>query len=397
MNASMKPGTQSREHDPVMIIGTGLAGYTVARELRKLDRDVPIVLITRDDGCFYSKPTLSNALAMKKQPAALVSFDACAMATQLGATVRMYSHVERILPQTHEVVVNGEHLRYRSLVLAMGADARRPGVTGSGAADILSINDLSDYARFRHVLEGCKSVAILGAGLIGCEFANDLVAAGYVVSLIDPAATPLSRLLPEKLGNAFAKELLASGIHFYPGSNVAAMERSVTGYRLHLSDDAHIDADIVISAIGLAPRTALASAAGIQIDQGIRTDAWCRTSVENIFALGDCAAIDGKVQPYVLPIMHAARALARTLFGEPTRVQFPIMPITVKTPAIPAVIVPSGGTGEWHVEEATGTPHSALRAIFRSPANDRPTGFALLGAATEGKALLVKTMTASAS
>jgi len=380
-----------------MIIGTGLAGYTLARELRKLNRDVPIVLVTRDDGCFYSKPTLSNALAMKKQPAALVSFDACAMAAQLGATVRMYGHVERILPQTHEVVVNGEHLRYRSLVLAMGADARRPGVTGSGAADILSINDLSDYARFRHVLEGCKSVAILGAGLIGCEFANDLVAAGYVVSLIDPAATPLSRLLPEKLGNAFAKELLASGIHFYPGSNVAAMERSVTGYRLHLSDDAHIDADIVISAIGVAPRTALASAAGIQIDQGIRTDAWCRTSVENIFALGDCAAIDGKVQPYVLPIMHAARALAGTLSGEPTRVQFPIMPITVKTPAIPAVIVPSGGTGEWHVEEATGTPHSALRAIFRSPANDRPTGFALLGAATEGKALLVKTMTASAS
>ena len=152
MNSSMKPDTQSRELDPVVIIGTGLAGYTVARELRKLDREVPIVLITRDDGCFYSKPMLSNALAMKKQPAALVSFEASAMAAQLGAIVRVRSHVDRILPATHEIVVSGEHLRYRSLVLAMGADAKRPGVPGSGAADILSINDLIDYARFRHAL-----------------------------------------------------------------------------------------------------------------------------------------------------------------------------------------------------------------------------------------------------
>lgn len=397
MSAPMKAEVQGRNRDPVVIVGTGLAGYTVARELRKLDREVPIVLISRDDGCFYSKPMLSNALAMNKQPAALVGFDASTMAAQLGATVRVQCQVEQILPATHEIIVNGEPLRYRSLVLALGADARRPGLTGSGAADILSINDLSDYARFRRVLDGCKSVAILGAGLIGCEFANDLVSAGYVVSLIDPAATPLSRLLPEKVGIAFANELLASGIHFYPVRNVTAMERLASGYRLHLSDDARIDADIVISAIGLAPRTALAAAAGIQIDQGIRTDAWCRTSVEHIFALGDCAAIDGKVQPYVLPIMHAARALARTLFGEPTRVQFPVMPIVVKTPAIPAVIVPSGGAGEWRVEEGAGDQRGAMRAIFQHPANDRPTGFALLGAATEGKALLMKTMTVGAT
>lgn len=397
MSAPMKAEVQGRNRDPVVIVGTGLAGYTVARELRKLDREVPIVLISRDDGCFYSKPMLSNALAMNKQPAALVGFDASTMAAQLGVTVRVQCQVEQILPATREIIVNGEPLRYRSLVLALGADARRPGLTGSGAADILSINDLSDYARFRRVLDGCKSVAILGAGLIGCEFANDLVSAGYVVSLIDPAATPLSRLLPEKVGIAFANELLASGIHFYPVRNVTAMERLASGYRLHLSDDARIDADIVISAIGLAPRTALAAAAGIQIDQGIRTDAWCRTSVEHIFALGDCAAIDGKVQPYVLPIMHAARALARTLFGEPTRVQFPIMPIVVKTPAIPAVIVPSGVAGEWRVEEGAGNQRGAMRAIFQHPANDRPTGFALLGAATEGKALLMKTMTVGAA
>jgi Uncharacterized NAD(FAD)-dependent dehydrogenases len=76
---------------PVVIVGTGMAGYTVARELRKLDSTVPIVMISRDDGSFYSKPMLSNALAMKKEPQALASFDAMAMAAQLGAWIRVIS------------------------------------------------------------------------------------------------------------------------------------------------------------------------------------------------------------------------------------------------------------------------------------------------------------------
>ena len=172
---------------PVVIVGTGLAGYTVARELRKLDAAVPVILLSQDDGSFYSKPMLSNALAMKKDARALASFDAAAMAQQLNAEVRKHQRVERILPSEHTIVVEGEPLSYSKLVLATGADPRRLRIDGDGADQILSVNDLADYDRFRQALTGCASVAILGAGLIGCEFANDLCAAGYAVSLIDPA------------------------------------------------------------------------------------------------------------------------------------------------------------------------------------------------------------------
>ncbi|MFM0173208.1 NAD(P)/FAD-dependent oxidoreductase [Paraburkholderia sediminicola] len=388
----MTAALQENNALPVVIVGTGMAGYTVARELRKLDSSVPIVMISRDDGSFYSKPMLSNALAMKKEPHTLASFDALAMAAQLGAWIRVRQKVERILPAEHTLLVDNALVGYSKLVLATGADPRRLRVAGDGADDVLSINDLDDYARFRLALTRCRSVAILGAGLIGCEFANDLAAAGYTVDLIDPAMTPLARLLPQEVGEIFARGLGTGGIRFHAGRSVNRIDRLTDGYRLSFADGEPIDTDLVVSAIGLAPRTSLAAAAGLEIDQGIRTDAWCRTSAPDIYALGDCAAIDGKVQPYVLPIMHAARALARTLAGEPTRVAFPVMPITVKTPATPAVVVTPEGEGAWSIETGVDAALHAARAVCKDAASERPLGFALLGAAVEGKAALVKAM-----
>jgi rubredoxin---NAD+ reductase len=382
---------------PVVIVGSGLAGYTVARELRKLDRERAIVIVTQDDGSVYSKPTLSNALAMKKRPAALATADATAMAAQLNATVRTRQRVERILPDEHAVIVGGERIRYRQLVLATGADARRPRLEGNGAHDVLSINDLADYARFRGALEHCRSVAILGAGLIGCEFANDLALAGYAVTLIDPADAPLSRLMPRETGDVFAAALRASGVRFLLGRGVVSIELRQPGYRVTLADGTPLDADLVVSAIGLAPRASLAAEAGIVVDQGIVTDATCRTSAPDVYALGDCAAHEGKVRPYVLPIMHAARALAKTLAGEPTRVAFPVMPVVVKTPAAPTVVVtPSHEDGAWRIEhDRESAPHVA-RAICAHPEHGATIGFALVGATPASKAELLGTLTAAA-
>jgi rubredoxin-NAD+ reductase len=393
----MSHNDSNHRQEPVVIVGTGLAGYTVARELRKLDTAVPLILLSQDDGSFYSKPMLSTALAMKKDARALASFDAAAMAQQLNAEVRTHQRVERILPSEHTIVVEGEPLRYSKLVLATGADPRRLRIDGDGADQILSVNDLADYDRFRQALSGCASVAILGAGLIGCEFANDLCAAGYAVSLIDPAASPLARLLPERVGAVFEKALSARGVRFHIGRGVAAVDRVQSGYRLTLDNGEAVAADLVLSAIGLVPRTALALAAGIAVEQGIRTDAWCRTSVPDVYALGDCAAFEGKVQPYVLPIMHAARALARTLSGQPTRVEFPLMPVIIKTPAAPAVVVVPDEVGEWRIDSASHETAHAARAVCHHLPSGRPIGFVLVGAATADKAGLLKELAAAAA
>ena len=189
---------------PILILGTGLAGYNLAREIRKLDKSVPLALVSRDDAPFYSKPMLSNALAGGKSAAALVMKTAERMAEELDARILPRRQVMAIDTAARQVSLDGgEVLAYRDLVLALGADPIRLPLDGDAAAEVLSVNDLDDFARFSARLDGARRVAILGGGLIGCEFANDLLARGIVPTVFDPSPWPLGRLLPaEEIGRA---------------------------------------------------------------------------------------------------------------------------------------------------------------------------------------------------
>jgi len=371
----------------IVIIGTGLAGYTTAREFRKLDAATPLHLISRDDGSFYSKPILSNALALKKTPAQIALNAAADMERQLAATVSTHSLVTAIDPAAHHIIVNDAAIAYTRLVLAVGADPIRLPLAGDAADDVLSVNDLSDYTRFRHVLDGKRRLVILGAGLIGCEFANDLRSAGIDVDVIDPAPQPLGRLLPPRAAVFLRAALEAAGVHFHFGTTAQSVARAATGITVALANGATIEADLVLSAIGLRPRVDLARDAGLTINRGILTNALLQTSAADVYALGDCAEVAGFNLPFVMPIMQAARALARTLHGTATPVNYPAMPVVVKTPACPTVVCPppAGVEGQWQESVAA----DGVRALFHDTAGAL-RGFALVGAATKDKQALTK-------
>jgi rubredoxin-NAD+ reductase len=267
-------------------------------------------------------------------------------------------------------------------------------LSGDGAADVLTVNDLADYARFRQALDGCDRIAILGAGLIGCEFANDLALAQFEVALVDPAMWPLSRLLPEPAGQAMATALTGGGVELHLGKTPQSIERRGSGYCIHMAGGETLEVDRVVAAIGLVPRMDLARKAGLFVARGIVTNAWLHTSAEHVYALGDCAEVDGLVLPYVMPIMQAARALAKTLNGESTRVVYPAMPVVVKTPALPTVVVPAlEATGRWETAKAfadEANPNSVW-AVYRNDLNEM-CGFALMGDYIKEKNTLLKTM-----
>lgn len=336
---------------PIVIVGTGLAGYGVARELRKHDRETPLVLITCDDGASYYKPDLSEALTKGNAPDDLIKKSAEAMAEELDADIRTYAEVGNIDPAARTVTVNDEALTYRDLVLANGARPIDLPLSGDATDEIHQVNNLQDYRRFRRALDGAGDVAIIGAGLIGCEFANDLADAGHSVHNIDPIAWPLQRFLPEEPGRALEKALADLGVHWHLDVTVDGVQRAGDGFELALSSGREVRADVVLSAVGLRPDIALAETAGLKVDCGVVVDATLRTSDPHIHALGDVAEVEGHVLPFVMPLMNAARALGRTLAGEETRVRYPVMPVIVKTPACPVIVYPPRAhDGEWRIE-----------------------------------------------
>jgi rubredoxin-NAD+ reductase len=375
---------------PIVIIGTGLAGYTTARELRKLDNETPLEIITADEGHFYSKPMISNALGRKQQPLDLPTGDAAKMAADLDARVRTRSRVDAIDKDARQLHLNGETLHYSQLVLALGADPVRLDLAGDADAP-LSVNDLDDYARFRAAIADRRRIVVLGAGLIGCEFANDLMTAGYEVEVVELFDYALGRLAPREAGEAVSEALEERGVTWHFGAACERVDRDGESLRVGLADGRTLQADVVLSAVGLRPRTELAERNGLETDRGIVVDRWLRTSDPSIYALGDCKQVDELVLPFIMPIMHAARALAKTLSGEPTELRYPAMPVVVKTPAHPAVVSPPalGSAGEWQVERSP----EGVRALFLD-ASGATLGFVLTGKHIVEKAALGKELPA---
>ncbi|OPZ07498.1 MAG: Rubredoxin-NAD(+) reductase [candidate division BRC1 bacterium ADurb.BinA292] len=368
--------------DPIVIVGSGLAGYAVARELRALNSDAPIQIVTRDGGESYYKPSLSEAIAQRKNPDDLVQSSSEAMSRRLRADVLTRTTVSAIDVAARRLRIPGREIPYSKLVLALGAEPIRPRLAGPLAGEVLCINQLDDYRRFRERLAPQARVVILGAGLVGCEFANDLALGGYAPCVLDLADAPLARFLPPQLGQALKTALESIGVQWHFGEGLVSIEPGGDRpFRCTTHGNNTLEADLVLSAIGLRPNTELARAAGLAVNQGIQVDSLLRTSAEDVYAIGDCMEFDGAVRPFVLPIQHAAPSLARTLLGAPSPVDFSrVMPIVVKTSRCPVVIAlpPGGAEGAWEIDGSD----EDLEALLRDGAG-RLRGFALLGRAVD--------------
>jgi rubredoxin-NAD+ reductase len=377
----------------LIIVGAGLAGWTTAREFRKLDTTTPVLLVTADSGDFYAKPSLSNAFAQGRLPAQLVSTPAAKMAETLNVTLLAHTRVEAIdtAAQTLSVRNAGglQTLAYRDLLLATGAQPIRVPVQGDAADAVMSINSLDDFAAFHARLQAGaqtpgrpqRQVLIMGAGLIGCEFANDLAQAGMRVRVVDPGPRPLAALLPPEASAALQSALEALGVQFDFECTVRAVDHAAGQLQVTLATGESVPADAVRSAVGLRADTALAQAVGLLVDRAIVVNTFLQTSAAHIYALGDCAqyasapsllSMHGSTLPYVMPIMSAARALAATLADTPTALAFALMPVSVKTPALPLVVAAAqtglaghwaaAGEGIWHWLDDAGQPRGFVLA-----------------------------------
>lgn len=357
---------------PFVIIGSGYAGYSLAAAIRQQSPTQEIVIYTTDEGANYSKPNLSNALARNKSANDLITERLIDIEKRLDLRIYARCEVQEIDAKAHQITTTyGEQL-YSKLILAVGAAPIALPLQGDGAQDVMSVNDLSDYQRFREKLASAnessvkskpKHITIIGNGLIGCEFANDLASSGYKVSIVGLNNQAMDKLLPLAVAEQLQLKLEMLGVSWYLQNSVKSVAKQGQKYSLTLGDGATLETDLILSAIGLAPRLQLAISAGIQCNRGIIVNGGLRTNLQDIYALGDCAEINGQLLPFIAPINHGVKALAACLLGKPTMAQYPLMPIIVKTPALPlTVLAPKevNTLGKWQIDSIS----SGMRGLY---------------------------------
>lgn len=376
----------------VVIIGSGMAGYNLARELRRSGSDRPVVVVCNDAGAAYLKPQLSNALSSGKSAEQLISQQASALAEQIGVTIHPSTHVTRVDVASREVHCEAEagpfSIGYADLVFATGARPNALAVEIDGTPWIRSVNHLEDFRALHERARTARAAVVVGAGLIGVELADDMAKHGLATHLISVDPMPLARLLPAAAQTYLRDCLTGNGIQFHGGTTVARITETSDGCaNVLLTEGATLAADLIVIATGLSPRIDLATSAGLAVDRGIVTDEFLQTSNERVYAIGDCAAVQGQVQMFVAPLLQQARALAKTLAGERTSVRYQTTPIAVKSGSCPVRVVAPAPvtTGEWIADGI----ESGMQLRFVDDVGI-VRGFAALGAASANTASLIK-------
>jgi rubredoxin---NAD+ reductase len=336
----------------VVIVGAGNAGWAAAEALRALDTDLPITMISACAGDRYHKPELSIALSRRAEPDKLVREKAADAARRLGIQLLVDTIVVGLSPALHQLRTTRGSFRYTALVLAQGA---RPALPAALPAELCwRINDLAGWSGLRQRLgTRAKQVAIVGAGMVGCELAEDFARAGHQITLLDIQTAPLAGLLPPPAAQRLQQSLETLGVRFLGAVQVASVMRADDGRkRIVTTCGQCIEVDEVVAATGLVTDPRIARIAGLAFERGIVVDP--RTlcaSAPDIYALGDCISLDGAPCRFIEPIARQAGVIARGILGlfvEGYCHRPPV--IRLKTRALPIVIngasVPGG---EWHV------------------------------------------------
>ncbi len=344
---------QTQTKNAIVIIGAGIAGWTVASELRAQQIQRPIILISADSADYYPKPTLSMAYSQGCGVDELVETPAASKAAALNIMLREHTRVVAINTQRKRILTTRGSIYYGDLVLAVGAQSIPLDIEGNAQDDILTVNDLNSYKALRQRLNKPKQrIAIIGAGLIGCELADDLTVGGFQVTLIDRATLPLASILPDTVSESVEQYLANRNIAFLPNKNITRVDKHNSTYQISFNDGEVLETDVVVRALGLSPLTRLAHKAQLGYGQGIQVNAQTmQTTIPHIYALGDCAQVNERCYAYIEPIHRQATTLAAHIAGNSIPFETIAAPIRVKLAKMSLVVYPPStmAKGQWKV------------------------------------------------
>jgi 3-phenylpropionate/trans-cinnamate dioxygenase ferredoxin reductase subunit len=314
-------------HRGVVIVGAGLGGATAAIQLRQLGYDGSIALVGREDEPPYERPPLSKDYLLGEKPFERLLLRPEAFWADKQIEMILGAEAVSVDPAAHEVrLQDGRVLGYEHLVWAAGGSPRLLSCPGAELAGVHAVRDRADVDRILAELPEVERVAVVGGGYIGLEAAAALTKLGKQVSLFEVLPRVLARVAGEEISAFYQAEHRAHGVDLRCGVGVVAIEGAagsggrVSGVRL--TDESLLECQMVIVGIGIVPAVGPLLAAGAAGGNGVDVDGQCRTTLPDVFAIGDCAAhanrfAGGQVM-WVESVQNAndqAAVAARTIMG----------------------------------------------------------------------------------
>ena len=306
--------------DPIVIVGAGQAGGSLAARLRGLGYDGPLLMLGEEPHPPYQRPPLSKKYMSGELDIPRLLIRPPSWYEEQKIELRLSAAVVEILPGDHCVVLaDGTRLHYAKLALTTGAHPRRlPPAMGGDLAGVFTIRDLADVDALAPVMAPGKTVLVVGGGYIGLEAAAVAAGKGLKVTLVEMAPRILQRVACALTADYFRALHQRHGVvirESAPLLELAGQNGRLTGALMQ--NGSAIETGIAVIGIGITPNDALAERAGLKVDNGILVDGACRTSAPDIYAAGDCANFPWRgqrtrlesVQNAVEQAEHAAAAM----------------------------------------------------------------------------------------
>jgi NADPH-dependent 2,4-dienoyl-CoA reductase/sulfur reductase-like enzyme/nitrite reductase/ring-hydroxylating ferredoxin subunit len=315
------PGPAAAAAGPssVVIVGAGPAGAVCAETLRRLGYQGPITLVADEPPGPVDRPNLSKDYLAGSAPEEWIPLRPPEFFAEQRIDLQLGDAAASLDVAAHRLTLtSGKALSYGALVLATGAEPRRLPVPGAEQPHVFLLRTLADSRAIIARAAGAKRAVVIGASFIGLEAAASLRARGLEVDVVGPEAVPLARVLGEPVGALVRQAHEAKGTRFHLGQQVQA----IGAHEVQLAGGASLPADLVVIGVGVAPRTALAQAAGLKVDNGIVVDGQLRTSAADVYAVGDVARYPDPRGGALVRIEHfvvaerQGQAVARILLGD---------------------------------------------------------------------------------
>ena len=305
-----------------VIVGASLAGAKAAETLRGEGFTGRIVLIGEEPERPYERPALSKDYLLGTSERAKVYVHDESWYTENEIDLRTSTRATELLAAEHCLVLEtGERVRYDRLLLATGSMPRRLTIPGNGLDGVHYLRTVADADHLMSALRQATKVAVIGAGWVGVEVAACARQLGCDVSMIDPAAVPLERVLGAEVGAVYRDLHASHGVDVHLGTGVGALRGAGRVEEIRLDDETKLPADLVVIGIGALPRIGLALGAGLTVNDGVVVDEHLRTSDPDVFAAGDVAcawnpAVNARVRvEHWSNALHQGPVAAKNMLG----------------------------------------------------------------------------------